>query len=418
MSNLNVADTPATGASVAPLPGVPLTPPAAMRALTLDATWSPRPGSPAGRDDGTSVRKALAANTAWRNPRLSCGGVPIPRVRRDEVLVRVRCCGVCGSDVHCAETDDDGYVRFSGPAAFPVVLGHEFAGEVAEAGADVRGLRPGDWVTAESVQWCGLCLPCRSGNPNQCASAELMGLSTPGAMATYVAVNQRYCWRLDALREAVGDGRAAEMAALVEPLGCAYNALFVAGGGMRPGAYVSIYGAGPIGLAALLLARAAGAAKVFVFDLSPPRNALAARFDADFTADPLELRRQGTSPAQVVRDLTGGHGADVQVEAAGSAADTVPQIERSLAPNGKMIYLGRAANGAAMNFDTLVTQANQVIGSRGHAGHGIFDNVIRLLATGRIPADRMITARYPLARAAEAVARAGTRVEGKVLVQC
>ena len=237
-------------------------------------------------------------------------------------------------------------------------------------------------------------------------------------MAGYVAVNQRYCWRLDTLREALGDERACEMGALIEPIGCAYNALFVAGGGMRPGAYVAIHGAGPIGLAALLLARAAGAAKVFVFDLSPARNALAARFEADFAANPLDLRRQGTSPAQVVREMTGGHGADLQVEAAGSAADTIPEIERSFAPNGKMIYLGRAGNGAAMHFDTLVTQANQVMGSRGHAGHGIFNDVIRLLVTGRIPADQMITARYPLSRAVEAVARAGTRAEGKVLVRC
>jgi threonine dehydrogenase-like Zn-dependent dehydrogenase len=338
------------------------------------------------------------------------------------VLIRVRCCGVCGSDVHCCEADEEGYVRFSGPAAFPVVLGHEFAGEVVAVGAGVTGtaaLRPGDLVTAESVRWCGLCESCRSGNPNQCAEAELMGLSAPGAMAGYVSVDQRFCWRLDALGEALGDDRlACELGALVEPIGCAYNALFVAGRGLRPGAYVSIHGAGPIGLAALLLARAAGAAKVFVFDPSASRNALASALGADYAAGAPELRRQGTSPAQVVREMTGGHGADVQVEAAGAAAETLPEIQRSFAPNGTMVYVGRADNAAAVDFNPLVTQANHISGSRGHAGHGIFPSVIRLLAGGRVPFHRMITSRYPLGRAADAVARAAARDEGKVLVEC
>jgi scyllo-inosose 3-dehydrogenase len=174
----------------------------------------------------------------------------------------------------------------------------------------------------------------------------------------------------------------------------------------------------PIGLAALLLARAAGAAKVFVFDPSTPRNALAMELGADHAASPLDLKRHGTSPADLVRELTGGDGADVQVEAAGAARETIPQIERSFAPNGKMIYLGRSDDAAPLHLDGLVTRANAIVGSRGHAGHGIFPSVIRLLATGRMPAHRMITSRFPLERAADAVAHAAKRTEGKILVRC
>ncbi len=155
-----------------------------------------------------------------------------------------------------------------------------------------------------------------------------------------------------------------------------------------------------------------------MFDVSEPRLALAKTFGADRAANPRELARQGTSPAEVVLDLTRGHGADLQVEAVGAAADTVPQIQRSFAPNGKLIYLGRADDDATVQFDSLVTRGNQVMGSRGHAGHGIYPNVIRLLATGRIPAREMITSRYPLARAADAVAHAAKRTEGKILVRC
>lgn len=387
-----------------------------MNALTLTATWDPKPAYALAADERDSGR-ASDASAVWKCPQFDLGSRPIPHLEADEVLIKVKVCGVCGSDAHCYQTDDNGYVLFSGPARFPVILGHEFSGEIVKAGPRVRGLDVGDAVAVESVQWCGVCTACRSGNPNQCQRVELVGFSSPGAFAEYIAVNERYCWSLNSLRRGPGnDQHVYELGSLIEPIGCAYNGIFVTGGGFQPGAYVAIHGAGPIGLGAVMMARAAGAAKIFVFDISEPRNNLAMELGADHAANPIQLKREGTSPSRIIREMTGGHGADVQIEAAGAAAETIPEIEKSFAPNGKMIYLGRANNLAQLNFNNLVTHGNQVYGSRGHAGHGVFPNIIRLLAAGRIPAHRMITSRFPLDRVVEAIEQSTRRNEGKIAI--
>ena len=166
-----------------------------------------------------------------------------------------------------------------------------------------------------------------------------------------------------------------------------------------------------------MLARAGGAARVVVFDVSEPRLALARTLGADVAANPIAIQRDGGArPRDIVRDVTRGQGADLQVEAAGAAAETLPEINASFAPNGKMVYLGRARNAASIEFDSLVSRANIIAGSRGHAGHRIYPNIIRLMETGRIPAGKMITTRLPFERIMEAIHRAAKRVDGKVVV--
>lgn len=387
-----------------------------MRTLTLNATWEPRPGhgvTPA----EVKTRKAINASTVWKEPKLELGKNPIPRIAEDEVLIKVKACGICGSDIHCYEKDDQGYILFSGAVRLPVIIGHEFSGEVIEIGKKVTDLEVGDAVAPESILWCGNCTDCRTGNLNQCRRLEMVGFSSPGAFADYVAIKEKYCWKLDALRDIFrSDDKLYEVGALIEPIGCAYNGMFIAGSGFRPGAYVAVYGAGPIGLGSVLLARAAGAAKIIVFDISEPRNRLALELGADYAASPIELNRQGTSPSEVVRELTGGHGADMQIEAAGAVLETIPEIKKSFASNGKMIHLGRQRSHANIELNTMVSQANQLIGARGHAGHGIFSDVIRLIAAGRLPAHKMITSRFPFDRVIDAFTQSTTRRDGKIMV--
>jgi len=388
-----------------------------MKALALTADWRPRPDYQATPGE-IETRRAVNAGMLWAEPRLELGEHPLPRPADDEVLVKVRACGICGSDTHCFQQDEQGYIRFSGPAKLPVIIGHEFAGEVVATGRQVKTLKTGDAVAAESVLWCGVCPACRSGHFNQCRQIEMLGLSSPGAFAEYVAVREKYCWKLDPLRQVCqSDDEVYELGALIEPIGCAYNGLFVAGGGFKPGAYVAIYGAGPIGLGAVLMARAAGAAKILVFDPSEPRNRLAQALGADYAASPGALARQGSSPSAVVAEMTGGQGADMQVEAAGAASATLPEIVKSFAPNGTLVFLGRHDSTALVEFDTLVSQANRMVGARGHAGYGTYGNIIRLIAAGRIPARQMITSRFPFAQVMEAFVRAGARDEGKIMVR-
>ncbi len=384
-----------------------------MKALVAEADWRPRDGYPVTEEE-TRGKRALAGSRVWRNPRFGVRTVPVPDVRDDEVLIRVEVCGICGSDTHTYETDGDGYIIFSGLTKFPCIPGHEFSGVVEKTGKNVAGLKKGDKVAVESVMWCGLCQPCRSGFPNQCRNVELMGLSSDGALAEFAAVPERFCWKINDLSKRHSEKELFEIGALVEPVGCAYNGIFVAAGGFNPGATVVVYGVGPIGLGAVALARAAGASLVIAFDVTDERLSISKQMGADHAFNSRKMN--GSCPSAKVMELTGGLGADIQVEAAGAAPLTVPEMEKSLSPQGKIVYLGRAAVSTPMCLDVLVSGANMIVGSRGHSGCGIFPSIIRLLAAGRLDIGGMVTARFPFDRVLDALELSTKRTDGKILV--
>ncbi|MDP6934140.1 MAG: scyllo-inosose 3-dehydrogenase [Myxococcota bacterium] len=387
-----------------------------MKAIVLEGTWEPRAGYPVTATE-TASRKATMACHVWRHPQYSPSIISDPTPKEREVIVRVRACGVCGSDTHCYETDDQGYILFSGPVQLPVVPGHEYAGEVVAVGSEVRELAVGDLVAAEGMLNCGACEACRTGHPNQCPHLDMVGFSSPGAYAEFIAVEERFCWKLDALAEHLGDAqRALELGALVEPISCSFNGIFVAAGGMRPGDHVAVFGAGPIGLGAIALARAAGAATIVAFDVSSERCSLALACGADEAHDPSALAQAGTSPSEQIARITRGWGADLVVECAGAALQTMPEIEQAFAPGGTMVYLGRTGERAPVMLDTLVTSAASIVGSRGHAGMGCFPQVIRLLAHGRLVAEPMITSRRPFSQFMEALDQSCSRTDGKIMV--
>ena len=185
---------------------------------------------------------------------------------------------------------------------------------------------------------------------------------------------------------------------------------------MRPGDHVAVYGCGPIGLGAIALARAAGAASVTAFDVSDERIALARSCGADAAFNSRALELAGSSPAEQLLEVTRGQGADIQVEAAGAALHTMPEIERSFAPGGKMIYLGRTGEKVPVMLDVLVSGAARIVGSRGHAGMGCFPRIIRLLEQGLLPVEPMITARRPFSEALGALEQSCSRTDGKILL--
>ncbi len=381
-----------------------------MRALVLEAAWEPRAGYPV-TDTERARRKARVASQVWRHPRVELRDVDEPALRPDEVRIQVGACGVCGSDTHCIETDADGYLRFSGPTRLPVVLGHEYAGTVVERGADVTTVAVGEPVAAEGMLWCGTCEPCRRGHPNQCDHLEMVGFSAPGAFAERIVTRERYLWSLAPVAASLDAAEVLEVGALLEPAGCSFNGLYVVGGGFLPGATVAIWGAGPIGLAAIPVARAGGASRIWAFDPIPERVALARAMGADeaFEVGAVDV-------VDEIRTRTGGRGADVHVEAAGAAGRTFPAIERALAPAGKVVYLGRTGEHARVEADRYVTGANTLVGSRGHAGGGVFPSLIRLVAAGRLDLRPMISARFGLEQVVDALDRSRHRTDGKLLI--
>jgi scyllo-inosose 3-dehydrogenase len=383
-----------------------------VRAVVFDADWDPRPDYRPTASELAS-RKALTASRVWRHPRFTTAEVADPTPARDDVLLRVRASGICGSDTHCYEQDADGYVLFSGPLRAPCIAGHEYAAEVEECGADVRGVQRGEVVVAEGMLYCGACEACRRGRPNQCADLEMVGFSAPGAFAPWITCKVRQLWSLTPLAEAVGDvDRALEIGALIEPLAVAYNAMVVSAGGFAPGAHVAVFGCGAVGLGSIALARAAGAATIAAFEPIAARRGIALDLGADGAWDPAT-----TSAADAIMTLTRSAGADMLIEAAGAPLETMPQIERAIAPGGKIVYLARTGVRAPIHLDALVTQAAHIAGARGHAGGGCFPNVLRLLERGRLDVAPMITRRVPFADATSALERSRDRTDGKILLR-
>jgi len=383
-----------------------------VKALVLDAKWEPRPDYKVS-DWEKKTGKAITGSSIWRHPKLEVRTVPDPKPGPDDVLLKIKACGVCGSDIHFYEHDKDDYILYPGLTKFPTTTGHEFSGEVVEVGKNVNDLKVGDMVTAEEMIWCGYCTPCRNGYPNHCVNLEEIGFTIPGAFAEYIAIGAKYCWTLDAIAARYGSKDVAyEAGSVVEPTSVSYNAIFPRAGGFAPGAYCAVYGAGPIGLAAIALCRASGAGMVVAFEVSPNRRELAKKLGADYVYDPAKV-----SPHEVLMDLTKGEGIDMAIEAAGAPLKTIPEMEKSIAISGKVVQIGRAAERVPMYLETLQVRRGQVFGSQGHSGDAIFPSVIRMMASGRLDMTQMITARYDLAKTVEAIAASGERSHGKITVK-
>jgi threonine dehydrogenase-like Zn-dependent dehydrogenase len=383
-----------------------------MNALILEADWAPRTGV---LFPDPQARFAPMACTAWRNPRLVMTETPTPTPGTHDVVIDVKVCGICGSDTHCIETDPEGYVIFSGPAAFPCALGHEFAGRVLEVGAEVRRVQVGDLVTAEGMLYCGECAACTRGHVNQCRQLKMMGFSHPGAFSERVVLHEKHCWSINGLAETLGDAtQACELASLVEPVGCSQNGMFVVGPGVTPKSHVAVFGCGPIGLGAIALARAAGAASITAFDRTKGRLELAKTMGADHAHNVDGMLP--TEAAEAIRQASGGWGADMVVEAAGAAHHTMPICEAAIAPGATIVYLGRTGERVPVMLDVLVSNAARIVGARGHAGFGIFAHIIELLETGTLDLRPMITHKAPLSDYGRAFERSRSREDGKILL--
>jgi scyllo-inosose 3-dehydrogenase len=382
-----------------------------MRALMVEADWEPRRGySPEASDQERCL--ARNGNLVWRHPRFRVVELPEPTPGPDEVLIRVRACGVCGSDVHVYEMDDEGYMVYPGMMSTPVVTGHEFSGVVEAVGEDVADLQPGDAVCSEEIAWCGECYACRSGLFNYCERLGELGFTFDGAHAEYVVTRAKYCWPIGEMLSTLGEERGFQAAALVEPTSVAYVGMFVQAS-FLPGASVAVIGGGPIGLAAIGLAGAAGAGRVVAFETVDTRRHLAGEMGADAVYDPLSLDDGGMAEAAI--EETKGLGIDMWVEASG-AQGVIDAATGALAPTGTVVLIGRGPHRASIDPERLVVNGGGLRGSLGHSGAGTFGNVIRLMASGRLDMSRIVTNPVGLDGALGGLERLKDREAGKYMV--
>lgn len=357
-----------------------------MRAVRLHAEWDPRPGFKLGAKD-IEGRQTYLGSKVWRNPVLGIEDVEVPRPGPGEVLIRVKACGICGSDVHMAQADEAGYIWYPGLTGFPCTLGHELSGVVVEAGAGARDKRTnrafagGERVCAEEMLWCASCRPCADGWPNHCERLDEIGFNVNGALTEYIVLPDRCLWSLDPLRERYAEEDVFKLGSLVEPTSVAYNAVVERGGGVRPGDSVVICGGGPVGLAACAVLKRQGAARVILSEPEPARAELARRMGADVVINPLE-----EDFAERVLEATRGMGASLYLEASGLPAVVYPAIEaviwegRTL--NSTVVVVARADAKIPVTGEVLQVRRARIVGAQGHSGHGTFPRVIESMASG------------------------------------
>jgi L-iditol 2-dehydrogenase len=303
--------------------------------------------------------------------------VPRPEVGPEEVLIAVKACGICGSDVH-------GMDGSTGRRRPPIIMGHEAAGVIAEVGRAVDGWAPGDRVTLDSTIYCGECDFCRGGQVNLCDRRRVLGVSCEdyrqnGAFAEWVAVPQRILYRLP-------EGLAFEHAALVEPFSIALHAIGRAGVTVNDTAVV--VGAGMIGLALMQGLARAGCGQIIAVDIAKDRLTLASSLGATRVINSANENGVGA-----IFELTKGRGADLVFEAVGVTA-TVDLALRSARKGGTVVLVGNVAPKIDFPLQIAVTRELAVLGSC--ASRGEYPACLDMLARGHLQAAPLLSAKAPL----------------------
>ena len=355
-----------------------------MKAVQLTAKWSPKSSFKLGSRD-IDGKLTYLGSQVWRDPIVKVIEKEKPRIKPNEVMIQVKRCGICGSDVHMNQAYENGYIYYPGLTAFPVTLGHEFAGEIVEVGSQAISKRTGkkyekgDSVTVEEMVWCGECKPCCDGYPNHCERLQEIGFSIDGAFAEYIAVPAKLCWDLKKLENKYDD--IFKMGSLVEPTSVAYNAVIERGGGIRPGENVIILGAGPIGLAATKILKTAGAGICIVSEPEEHRASLAKKMGADHVINPNK-----EDFVEMVKEYTDSEGAAIYLEATGLPQVVTPNIQNAIweckAVNSTVVIVARAEQNMPVCGEYFQVRRARIIGAQGHSGHGTFSNVISCMAAG------------------------------------
>lgn len=306
---------------------------------------------------------------------------PVPSITQpDDVLIEVEACGVCGTDIHILE------VPPGHPATDGVIMGHEFAGIIAETGPGAVGVAPGDRVAVEANVSCGSCSQCKRGAPNHCERFTTLGIFRDGGLARFVVAPASACHR-------ISKDIPREIAALTEPLSCVVNGVEQAR--LVVGESVVVVGAGPVGLLFVALFRAAGAGLLVVIEPAERRRDVAKRMGADLCVDP-----SACDAVSAVADATSQEGCDVVVDAVGSQLDTALRCARV---GGRVLLFGMNANATATIRQYDVTR-NELTVFGTYVGTNVFPKAARILGAGAVDLSPMITHRVPLADLPDALA--------------
>ncbi len=328
-------------------------------------------------------------------PGLELREVATPVIGINDVLIRVRKTGICGTDLHI-ESWDPWAAKTIHP---PLVVGHEFVGEIVDVGSNVSDFRPGDIVSGEGHVVCGRCRHCMAGNRHLCAHTVGLGVGRDGAFAEYVALPMTNVWHH-------WPGVDEDVAAIFDPFG---NAVHTALAFPVLGEDVLVSGAGPIGLMATAIVRHAGARYVVVSEPNPVRRAIATRMGATAVVDPRER-----ALADVQRDLGMTEGWDVALEMSGNATALRNAIA-SMAHGGRIAILGIPTAEISLDVNEIVFKMLTLRGIYGREMYETWYKMTVMLQSG-LDITPAITHRFGFRDFPAAFAAARSGDSGKVIL--
>ncbi|HDM88526.1 MAG TPA: alcohol dehydrogenase [Candidatus Bathyarchaeota archaeon] len=320
--------------------------------------------------------------------------VPKPEISDNEVLIRVNACGICGTDIHI--------YRGEWKTNTPIILGHEFSGVIADVGREVKGLNIGDPVVAEPNIPCGSCYFCRMSERNYfCENLEATGVTVNGAFAEYVKVVASNVYKLP-------KGYNLDEAALIEPLACCVRGIDQAK--IKIGDTVAIIGAGPVGLILLQLALQSGASMVIQTDMEDSRLRLAKELGADHTINVTE-----EDPVESIKELTGGYGVDVAIEAVGKP-EAITQAMRATQRGGRLVIFGVSPEDAVWKVRPFELYDKELTIKTSYRSPYTFQRAVKIAVSGRVRLKPLISHIFKIDKVHRAFEVAEKRLEGAVKV--
>lgn len=334
--------------------------------------------------------KMKAVLKTKKGPGIEVKDIDIPAISGNDFLVKIEASSICGTDYHLYawEENKESPNWWDQTLKLPVVLGHEFSGQVVKVGEKVKNVSPGDRIIASPLMPCGECAACLGGKSELCVGA-VVGLGVDGAMAEYLRLSST------ATVYKLPDHVGYQAGALIEPMSVALHGIETSG--IKPGDTAAVFGPGPIGLLTLQILKAAGASTVLITGTGADRTRLelARKIGADYVINVEEedfLRK--------VKEVTKREGLDFVFEATG-APSVLPQALKAVKSFGTIIFLGMYAGSARMDINQLVTGNKRMIGSMGYTG-STWKRALALVTKGIVSPEQIIGKVFPIAEGAAA----------------
>ena len=338
--------------------------------------------------------KALVKDKSERGAHIR--EVETPAIGDNDLLVSVKAAAICGTDIHIYQWNEFASSRIQ----IPLVFGHEYAGEVAQVGKNVRNFKEGDRVAAETHVPCGHCYQCTTGLQHICQEMKILGVHVDGAFADYTILPEVCAWKLD-------PSISYKIGAIMEPFGIGVHALSKT---QPAGKKVAVFGSGPIGIYAQVVAKMSGAESVIAVDIKTERLELAGKMGADVTINASEK-----DVVQEINGITNGMGVDIAVELSGSPV-AVKNAGKVLRRGGDLVFVGLFSGPVELDItnDIIYKEAN-VYGITGRIMWDTWWSAQSMLLSGKLNLDPVVTHEFGLENFDTALELAESGKAGKIV---